>query len=60
MPSPKRLVSLLIRLNARSGSEFLKYPGENLDKKYSIAIRRKDEEAIKELKPIFEAAQKGI
>lgn len=46
------------KLNARSGSEFLKYPGENLDKKYSIAIRRKDQEAIKELKPIFEAAQK--
>ena len=46
------------KLNARSGSEFLRYPGENLDKKYSIAIRRKDQEAIKELKPIFEAAQK--
>jgi len=46
------------KLNARSGSEFLKYPGENLDKKYSIAIRRKDQEAIKELKPVFEAAQK--
>jgi len=45
------------RLNARSGSEFLKYPGENLSKKYSIAIRRKDKEAIDELKPIFEAAQ---
>jgi hypothetical protein len=46
------------RLNARSGSEFQKYPGENLSKKYSIAIRRKDQEAIDELKPIFEAAQK--
>jgi hypothetical protein len=46
------------RLNSRSGSEFPKYPGENLDKKYSIAIRRKDKEAIKELKPVFEAAQK--
>jgi hypothetical protein len=46
------------RLNARSGSEFLKYPGENLSKKYSIAIRRKDKEAIDELKPIFEAAQR--